>query len=79
MLIATSCGHSPTNLSPPAILEIEGNGSCTCRGLTVTGEWGGGRKGIVGGSLIPNFSKGAKIFLTKILLVQIQKKKKQKP
>lgn len=39
---------------------------------------GGGRKGSVGGSLIPNFSKGTKIFLTKILLVQIQKKKKTK-
>lgn len=65
VLIATSCGHSPTNLSPPAILEIEGNGSCTCRGLTVTGEWGGGRQGIVEGSLIPNFSKGTKISLQK--------------
>ena len=42
MLIATSCGHSPTNLPPPAILEIEGNGSCKFRGLTVTGKWGEG-------------------------------------
>lgn len=77
VLIATSCGHSPTNLSPPAILEIEGNGSCTCRGLTVTGKWGEGGRVLLEAVWYQIFQRAQKFSLQKYFWFKYKTNKKK--